>query len=189
MLPVTNLRSGTFFQDGSTLFKVLKYEHNKVGRGTANIKVRARNLLNGAIVNKTFISGAAVASADIEIRKVIYLYQQDKQAIFMDRVNFEQFALPLGLLGKAARLLKEELAAELFFFQGRPISVELPIKVIYKVKNAAPGLRGDTVASGTKEIELENGLRIKAPLFIKTGDRVVVNTREMKYAEREAKIK
>lgn len=184
MIPVTALRQGTFFEEKGTPFEVLKYTHTKLGRGTANIKVRVRNLKTGAVLEKTFISGAKVVPANLEKKRAKFLYKDREEYYFMDSKNFEQFSLGAKVLGERARFLKEGEGVEVLFYKEEPISVKLPLKMEFKVKEAPPGVRGDTATNIFKEVVLENGLRVKAPLFIKEGDIIVVDTRSGEYVKK-----
>lgn len=181
MISVTNLRQGTFFEENDVPFEVLKYTHSKIGRGTANIKVKIRNLKTGALNERTFISGAKVAPAELEKKEAQFLYQDAKSYYFMDSVGFEQFSLVQNILGNKAKFLKEGEKVKILFYQGKPLSIELLLKIKLKVVEAPPGIRGNTSTNIFKEVVLENKMTVKAPLFIKTDDIIVVDTRTGEY--------
>jgi len=196
MISATDLRSGVTFSDGKDIFQVLSYEHIKLGRGTANIKVKVKNLKTGAITEKSFISGAKVEEASVEKKETQYLYNNNKSQIgksksqnfvFMDRVSFEQFELTEDGVGEAAPFLKEGMEVKILFWQGIPLSVELPIKMGFKVKDTGPVIRGNSAVNIYKEAILENGLKLKVPLFIKVDDTILVDTRTGVYVERVEK--
>jgi elongation factor P len=184
MLSVTELRKGIVFAEGGTPFLVLSYNHSKMGRGTANIKVKIRNLKTGAVVTKTFISGASVEDAEVDRRSVQYLYSDNEGGHFMDPKTFEQFALPPKIISDAAYFLPEGGGAVILSFRGEPLSVELPLKTALKVTKTGPSEKGDTRSSATKEAILETGYKIQVPMFIKVGDAVKVNTETGEYVER-----
>ncbi|MBL7158886.1 elongation factor P [Candidatus Microgenomates bacterium] len=184
MIPVTNLRKGAFFEEDNVPFEVLKYTHTKLGRGTANIKVKIRNLKTGALNERTFTSGAKVEPAELEEKEAQFLYKDGKDYYFMEAVSFEQFALAKKILGNKAKFLKEEQKVKILFYQNEPLSIELPIKVEFKVIEAPPGIRGDTSTNVFKDVVLENQMTAKAPLFIKAGDIIVIDTRSGEYMKK-----
>jgi len=165
-------------------YLVLEYQHLKVGRGNANIKVRVRDLKSGAVLEKSFISGAVVEEGKIERKRVQYLYSDEKNLIFMDPSSFEQFAIPKGVGGGAERFLKDGTEVFLQVFQDEPIRVELPPKVDLKVVEAPPGDKGDTKQGGSKEATVETGYKLQVPMFVKVGEIIQVNTETGEYAGR-----
>lgn len=184
MIPVTQLRAGTTFKDGGEFYLVLKYEHVKLGRGNANIKIKARNLVTGKIVEKTYLSGARVEELATVKKKMQYLYGDAAGFYFMNPETFDQVAINPGVMGEQATFLKEGELVEVLFAEEGPLSVDLPTSVVLTVSQTEPGVKGDTAARTLKAATLENGLRIKVPLFIKVGDRVKVDTRTGEYVER-----
>lgn len=183
-LNATELRNGTVFQEAGNLFQVLNYEHIKMGRGSGTIKVKVRNLKSGSVVEKSFITGARVESADVEKKKAQFLYQDEQSYNFMDPVTFEQFAINASVLGESARFLKEGGEVNLVVFDGEAIGVELPNSIIYEISETGPGEKGNTVSNVYKEATLDNGLIVKVPMFIKVGDKIKVDTRTGEYVER-----
>lgn len=184
MISVTNLRSGTIYKEAGQPYLVLKYQHTKVGRGNASIKVKVRHLLTGAVSERTFVSGAAVEEADVEKVKMQYLYRDAGNAHFMNMSNFEQRALPLTLVEEDLPYLKEGLEVYLFLFEGKPSSVEMPLNVALKVTATEPGFKGDSATTVLKPAVLETGLKLNVPLFVKVGDTVKVDTRTGEYVGR-----
>ncbi len=184
MISVTELRSGTAFKLDGQPHLVLEYKHSKIARGTANVKVKARNLATGGVVEKTFISGAKVEPIETSVRKLQFLYQDGTGLFFMDPRSFEQFSLEKSVLGGKAKFLKEESLVKILFYEGRPLSVELPKSMAFRVSEAPPGVKGDSATGATKPVTLENGLIVQVPLFIKKGDRVKVDTQSGGYRER-----
>jgi len=122
MLPVTNLRNGTFFEENGVPFEVLKYTHTKLGRGSANIKVKICSLKTGVLSEKTFISGAKVALAELEKKEAQFLYQDGDSYCFMDSTSFDQFSLPQKILGNKAKFLKEGEKVKILFYKGESLS-------------------------------------------------------------------
>lgn len=202
MINVTDLRNGTVFKDGNQLFQVLNYDHVKMGRGSGNVKVKIKNLKTGAVTEKSFMTGARVDEAEVEKRKVQFLYCDRKGAIeastrsdgdsyrdgdsfnFMDRSSFEQFSISLQVVGDQARYLKEGMDVSLIVAEGEVLGIEVPNSLIYQIAETGPKEKGNTVSNAYKEATLENGLMVKVPMFIKMGDKVKVDTRSGQYVER-----
>lgn len=184
MINVTDLRNGTVFAEDDALFEVLNYEHIKVGRGSANIKVKVRNLKTGATIDKSYISGARVDEADLDKKKVQFLYADGREFTFMDGVSFEQFSLTKNQIDADTRLLKEGESYDLVTSDGVPLSLNLPRSMEFKIAEADPGVKGDSVSNIMKDATLENGMRVRVPLFIKPGDTVKVDTKTCDYVER-----
>ncbi len=184
MISVTELRTGTTFLFNGEPYQVLKYKHTKLARGTANVKIKARNLTTGAIVEKTFISGAKVEPVAAEIKTLQYLYQKDNDFYFMDPQSFEQFSLDKSVLGKKVEYLREESKVKVLFYEDKPLSVELPKSMVFEVASAPPGIRGNSATASNKPVELSNGLIVQAPLFIEKGEKIKVDTRTGEYMER-----
>ncbi len=164
---------------------VVEFEHIMPGKGSAFVRTRLKNLKTSKVLENTFKVGEKIDLVDLEKRKVQYLYTSGDKFAFMDNTTYEQFEIGRETIAGFEPYLKEGLEIILLFSDGVPVTVEFPKKVSYKVVEAEPGVRGDT-ASGrvTKEITLENGLKIRAPLFIKEGDTVVINTETGEYVER-----
>jgi elongation factor P len=183
MIPVTNLRAGTIFEDKGEIFKVLNYEHIKVGRGSASVRVKVQNLKSGSITDKSFISNAKVGKASVEKRDYQYLYKDSDSAYFMNPQTFEQITIPLKLLSEHI-FLKDGENFSIEFLNGEPLTLNLPPKMEFTVSDTGPDLRGNSATNIYKDAVLENGLIVRVPLFIKIGDRVRVDTRTREYTER-----
>ena len=184
MINVTELRSGIVFEERGEYFLVMQYEHIKMGRGGGTIKVRVKNLTSGANIDKSFPNGARVQDAVLERKKVQYLYRDGENFNFMENSTFEQFALPKSLIGTYVPYLKEGLEIVLFSIGERPMYVELPKILDYKITQTGGGSKGNTVGAAQKDALLENGLHVKVPLFIKNGEVIRVDTRSGAYVER-----
>ena len=184
MISVTDLRAGTVFQlDGRPLL-VLEYKHTKMGRGTANIKVKVRDLESGGVLEKTFISGAKVEPIDSHVKELQYLYRQGDEFFFLDPITFDQVSLGKDVLGETKDFLKEGLKAKVMFWQERPLSVELAKSVTYEVKETDPGAKGNSATNVFKPAILDSGLTVRVPLFIKVGEKIRIDTRTGEYIER-----
>lgn len=184
MIEVTALRNGTYFEEDGTPFEVVSYEHIKLGRGTANIKIRAKNLLTGAIISKGYISGKRVDEADIEEKIASFLYRTRDSYVFSREDEDEEIEIPISKVGESGRFLKKGMEVKILSYEEEPLTFTLPIKAVFKVKEAPPDARGNTVSASYKEVLLENNLKVKVPMFIDEGEEVVVDTRTGTYVER-----
>lgn len=184
MIGVEELRKGVIFELDNELYRVLEYEHRKMGRGSATIRVKARNLRTGATVEKTFPSGNRVQDVRLDHATVQYLYHDDQFYYFMDNETFEQTMLKAEQLGDAVNYLVDGMTIELETYKGEPISIELPTTVDMEVVEAEPGYAGDTANTPYKWCKTQTGLRVQVPLFVEVGDRIRVNTETGAYVTR-----
>lgn len=184
MIDVNELRKGVTFELDGGLYKVLDYSHNKTGRGNATIRVKARNLLTGANIERTFNSGLSVQDVSLDFHNVAYLYNDGDFYHFMDNETFEQPAIKADMLGDDAYYLKEGMEVKLTFYRGEPLDVEIPSSVDLKVVEAETAIRGDTATGVTKKVKTETGLEVNCPQFVKVGDTIRVNTETGEYVTR-----
>lgn len=184
MIDVNELRKGVTFELDGGLYKVLDYSHNKTGRGNATIRVKARNLLTGANIERTFNSGLSVQDVSLDFHNVAYLYNDGDFYHFMDNETFEQPAIKAEMLGDDAFYLKEGMEVKLTFYKGEPLDVEIPSSVDLKVVEAETAIRGDTATGVTKKVTTETGLQVNCPQFVKVGDTIRVNTETGEYVTR-----
>ena len=191
MLSATELRAGRTFQIDSTPYQVLKYEHIKMGRGGATVRISVRNLRTGGVEEKTFSTSATVEEIATAKRRLQYLYADGNNAVFMDPKNYEQVEVSRKVVGEQLAFLREVQEVDLLFWSGglggekdEPLGIDLPPKVTLTVLETDPGVKGNSATNIYKQATLENGLALKVPLFIKTGDKVRVDTRTGEYVER-----
>ena len=184
MIDVNELRKGVTFELDEGLFKVLEYSHNKSGRGNASIRIKARNLLTGANIDKTFQSGDRVQDARLDFHNVQFLYSDSAFYHFMDNETFEQPAIKADILGGDALYLKPGMEVKLTFYKGQPLDVELPTSVDLEVMEAEVAVRGDTATGVSKKVKTETGLQVQCPQFVKVGDIIRVDTRTGEYVTR-----
>lgn len=182
MLSITDLKKGTLIELNGEPHKVLEYNQKQMGRGGSIVNTKIKNLITGTTTDRTFKGSEKIESADVANRNVQFLYD-DGRLHFMDSEDFSQFAVDKDDV-TGAELLKEGQQCQAQFFDGNPISVELPIKIELKVTKAPEVVKGDTQSTVQKDVTLETGATIKAPIFIKTGDSIVVDTRDSSYVER-----
>ncbi len=184
MIDANELRKGVTFEMDGNLLKVLDYSHNKTGRGNANIKVKARNLITGANIERTFSSGVQVQDVFLDFNNVSYLYNDGDMYYFMDSVTFEQPAIKKESLGESAQYLTEGMEVKITFYKGEPIDVEIPTSVDLKVVEAAMAIRGDTATGVTKKVITSTGVQVQCPNFVSVGDTIRVDTRTGEYVTR-----
>ena len=184
MIDVNDLRKGVTFEYDGNLYKVMEYSHHKPGRGNATIRIKARNLRTGSNIDKTFQSGDRVQDARLDFHNSQYLYTDGEFFHFMDNETFEQPAVKGDVLGDSAGFLKEGMECKLTFYNGQPLDVELPLTVDLKVKRAEVAVRGDTATGVTKKVQVETGIEIQVPNFVKEGDTIRVDTRTGEYVTR-----
>ncbi len=184
-LQPTDLKKGVVVQLDGKPFKVIDYNQKVMGRGGSIVNVRLKNLIDGAVIPKTFKGQDKIESAEVNYQTVQFLYKDADSFYFMDPENFEQFQLPADVREDAAPYLKEGDTLSLQTFDGRVINVELPKNLYLEVTYAEDVVKGDTTSSVLKDATLETGLVIKVPAFIKTGDVISVDTETGAYRERK----
>ena len=184
MIDVNDLRKGVTFELDNTLYKVLDYEHHKPGRGKATIRVKARNLRTGTILDKSFISGDRVQDIRLDYHNVQYLYNDGELYHFMDLDTYDQPAISSKIVGDAAGYLKEGLEVKLTFYQNEALDIDLPITVDLAVIKAEVAVRGDTATGVTKKVMTETGLEVQVPNFVEEGNTIRVDTRTGSYITR-----
>lgn len=184
MISVTDLRAGTLFEDQGNIFQVLSYEHIKMGRGSANIKVKVKNIRSGSTTDKSFINGARVNEVSVLKKDLQYLYKDDVVAFFMNPKSFEQVEVPLKIIQSEEPYLKDGEEYSISFLGEEPLSINLPPKMEFVVAEAAPGVKGNSATNIFKDAILENGMKTKVPLFVNTGDKIRVDTRTGAYTEK-----
>ena len=160
------------------------FQHVKPGKGGAFVRTRVKNLLNGKVLERNFRSGERVELADIEEKRMQYLYLDGDNLVFMDQETFDQIPFPQEVVGDARKFLKENMEVEVLFWNGRPVNVELPAFVELLVTRCDPGLKGDTASGATKPATLETGAVVSVPLFVKEGDTLRIDTRTEEYVDR-----
>jgi elongation factor P len=185
MFGITDLKKGALIQIEGKPYRVVEYSQKVMGRGGSIVNVRLKNLIDGSVIPKTFKGSDKLEAAQVENRKVQYLYNDGSTYFFMDGDTFEQFELPADMVDEAASYLKEGNDINLQFFDGKVINVELPNNLYLEVTYAENVVKGDTTSSVLKDATLETGKVIKVPAFIKVGDVVKVDTRTGDYLERK----
>lgn len=166
---------------------VVDFQFVKPGKGQAFTRTRLKNMITGNVVERTFRSGEKLEEAQIEEKEMMYLYSQGDAYAFMDNKTYEQVEITSEHLGDAVHFLTENMNVEVLFFNGRPIGISLPNFVELEIVNTEPATKGDTVSGATKPATLSTGYTLNVPLFVNSGDWIVVDTRTGAYVERVKK--
>ena len=177
---VTDLKNGTIFKENGHPFVVVKYQHVKISRGSAQVRIKMKDLITGQVLEKSWQSTAHVEDTYVETKNAQYLYK-DGGYVFMDPENYDQFTISEETIGDSSAFLKEGEKVMVKYFEGTPIGVDLPITMVFEIKYTEPGFKGNTVTNVYKDAEIENGTKVKVPTFIKIGDKIKVDTRSGEY--------
>ena len=184
MLSLTEIKTGKRILWNAEPYVVVEYQHSFLGRGGAVMRTKLKNLLSGAIIDYTFQDKDKVEEAEVVKSKAQFLYHTGDEYAFMNMEDYDQFTLDKSVLGPLADYLIDGTEVTMLHWNGRPLNIELPIKMTFVVSEAPPGIKGDTASGGDKVVTLETGMLLTTPLFIKTGDRVIVNTEKGTYVSR-----
>ena len=184
MATTNDLKNGMVLNLDNQLWWVVWCQHHKPGKGGAVVRTKLKNVLSGKVVDKTFNADVKVDVASVDKRQMSYLYNDGESYVFMDTETYEQVHVPPDTVGDAAHFLLDNQDAVVALHDGIPLYVELPASVELTVEYTEPGLQGDRSTSGTKPARLETGYDIAVPLFIVTGEKVKVDTRDGSYLGR-----
>ena len=185
MATTADFRNGMVLEMDGQLWTIVYFQHVKPGKGGAFVRTKLKNVLTGAVLEKTFRAGERVTDVRLERRPVTYSYTDGQLYHFMDQNTFEMIPLSDEVIGEdQLKYLKENMECEGLVHEGNVLSVELPFFVELEITDTDPGVRGDTAQGGTKPATLETGAVIQVPLFVETGDVVKVDRREDKYLTR-----
>lgn len=184
MLSITDLKKDTLIQLEGQPYRVVEYGQKQMGRGGSIVNTKLKNLIDGSVLQKTFKGNDKIEEAEVSNQKAQFLYADDSQLHLMNETTYEQIAVSRDLLGRQADLLKEGESVTVQSFNERFINVDLPLKMTLKVIDAPEVTKGDTQSTVMKTVKLETGAEIQAPIFIKTNDNVVVDSRDFSYVER-----
>jgi len=184
MYTVADLRKGLQVVIDDEPYVVITFEFAKPGKGQAIYRTRMRNMLTGAIIDRTYRSGEALQQASLDQRNMQYLYKDEHNYYFMDNDTYEQVAIGKDALGDAYYYLKDNLTVEVLFFRGQAIGVNPPTFVNLRVTGAAPWAKGDTSGADLRLVTLESGHELRVPPFIVEGDVIQIDTRTGQYVTR-----
>ena len=184
MASTNDLKNGMVLDLDGQLWTVVWFQHHKPGKGGAMVKTTLKNVLSGKTVDKTFNAGVKVDTANVDKRTMQYLYHDGESYVFMDTETYDQIPVADATVGDASRFLLDNQEAIVAMHDGTPLYVELPASVELTIEYTEPGLQGDRSTGGTKPARLETGHEIAVPLFLTSGERVKVDTRDGSYLGR-----
>ena len=179
-----DFRNGTTFEMDGNVFKVVEFQHVKPGKGSAFVRTKLKNVISGAVIEKTFNPSDKYAAAQIEKREMQYLYNDSDIYYFMDNETYEQLPLNKEQLGDSLKFLKENMNVKILSYKGNVFSVEPPMFVELEVTYTEPGFSGNTTTTSGKPATLETGLELQVPMFVNIGDVLRIDTRTCEYMER-----
>ncbi|MGH3977550.1 MAG: elongation factor P [Pseudonocardiaceae bacterium] len=184
MATTNDLKNGLVLNLDGQLWSVVNFQHVKPGKGGAFVRTTLKNVLSGKVVDKTFNAGMKVDTTTVDRREMTYLYADGTDYVFMDPETFDQITVPTETVGATARYLLENSTTQVAVHEGVPLYVELPTSVELVISHTDPGVQGDRSTGGTKPATLETGAEIQVPLFVTTGEKVKVDTRDGRYLGR-----
>lgn len=184
MVSAGEFRKGMTIDIDGQIFTVVDFQHVKPGKGAAFVRTRLKNIVTGAVVERTFNPTEKVDEAVIERKEMQYLYNDGNLYYFMDTETYEQIPLNYDKVEDAMKFIKENMTAIIKFYKGEAFSVEPPTFVELEVVETEPGFKGDTATGGSKPATVETGAVIQVPLFVNVGDKIKVDTRTSEYLER-----
>jgi elongation factor P len=184
MTTTNDLKTGLVLNLDGELWSVVGFQHVKPGKGPAFVRTTLKNVLSGKVVDKTFNAGTKVDTATVDKRNMQYLYADGEDFVFMDLDTYDQIQLGRGTVGEAASYLLPEAEVIVATHESVPLYVELPTSVVLEVTYTEPGLQGDRSSAGTKPATVETGATVQVPLFITSGEKIKVDTRDGRYLGR-----
>ena len=184
MISTGELKKGIVIELDNELWQVLEYNHIKMGRGSAQVRIKLRNIKRGQTVERSFQAGEKWPRAYLETRPVQFLYSDGNDYHFMDNQSYEQFSMSAEKLGETARYLKDGMTLDRTSHEGETIGVELPVTVEHKIVETEPGFAGDTTGGARKPATTETGLVVQVPIFVGVGDTIRIDTRTGDYQTR-----
>ncbi len=184
MATTNDLKNGMVLNLDGQLWSVIWFQHHKPGKGGAMVKTKLKNVLSGKVVDKTFNADVKVDIASVDKRQMTYLYHDGDSYVFMDSQSYDQLPLSSDIVGDASNFLLDNQEAVVAMHEGTPLYIELPASVELSVEYTEPGMQGDRSTGGTKPARLETGFEVQVPLFITSGEKVKVDTRDGSYLGR-----
>ena len=178
------IRVGMLLEYKNDLWQVLKTQHVKPGKGGAFAQVEMKSVGKNTKLNERFRSSETVEKAEVDEKKFNFLYSDDKSSYFMDNVSYEQISMSKDLIGDKVRLLKENVEVIISLLDEKPLSIELPKNIDCIVESTDAVVKGQTAASSYKPAKLDNGLTISVPPFIESGDKIIIDSRNLEYVKK-----
>ena len=184
MVTAGDFRNGVTFEMDGNVYSIIEFQHVKPGKGAAFVRTKIRNVISGAVTEKTFNPNDKYPTAFIERKDMEYLYNDGDLYYFMDSETYEQLPISPNVLGDNFRFVKEIMVCKVLSYKGNVFGIEPPNFVELQVTETEPGVKGDTATNVTKPATLETGAEIKVPIFINEGEMIRVDTRTGEYMER-----
>lgn len=184
MIYTSDFHIGMRLKVGDDIYNIVDFQHARTAQRRANVWTKLKNIRTGQVLEKTFSANEKFEEPDFKAKRMQYLYNDRDGFHFMDSRTYDQIALTEDQIGDYQWFLQENVEYEILFFEGNPVNLEMPAAVVLEVTEAEPAVKGDTVSNITKLVTVETGLTVKVPLFIKTGDKIKIDTRESRYLER-----
>ena len=184
MFNINDIKNGVTFLYEGQIYQVVDFLHVKPGKGSAFMKAKLKNLRTGGTVEKTFNSNVKLEKAMIDRQNMQFLYSSGDVYNFMNMETYEQSELQKSQLGEEEKFLKEGLDVIVTFYQGELLGIVLPDKIEYTVQQTEPAVKGNTTNNAQKDAVMENGLKVRVPLFIEQGEKILVSTKDGKYDSR-----
>ena len=183
-ISANEIKPGMLIEHKDELWEVLKTQHVKPGKGGAFNQVELKSVKKGTKLNERFRSSDTVERAHLEDKKFNFLYADEDNCHFMDQINFEQIQIKKSLLGEKSKLLKENMEVNVEFYEDQALSVDLPSSVELIIETTDAAIKGQTASSSYKPATLENGINIMVPPFINSGDKIILDTRNLEYIKK-----
>lgn len=174
---------GDFIEIDNNIFQIIKITHTHRGRGKADLEFQLKNVKNNSVISKVFVPDEEIDEAELEKKKIYFLYIKNNKAYFLDEEK-KKFELSIEEIGSKYRFLKKELELYGFFYDDKLIGIQFPIKAVYEVISAPPGIKGDSEKSNYKIVTIDTGAEIAVPLFINVKDKIIINLEKEEYVER-----
>ncbi|EOH87846.1 elongation factor P [Enterococcus pallens] len=184
MISVNDFKTGLTIEVDGDIWRVVDFQHVKPGKGAAFVRSKLKNLRTGGVQEKTFRAGEKVAKAQIDNRKMQYLYDDGGNYVFMDMDNYEQIEIPQTQIADEMLYVLENTELNVIMYGSEILGVDLPNTVILEVAETEPNIKGDTSSGGSKPAIMETGLTVNVPFFVNQGDKLVVNTQDGSYVSR-----
>ena len=184
MATTNDLKNGLVLNLDGQLWTVVELQHVKPGKGGAFVRTTLKNVLSGKVVDRTFNAGTKVETATVDKRSMTYLYKEGDDFVFMDADTYDQIHVPAAVVGDAANYLLDNAEAVVAVHEGVPLYIELPTSVELLITYTEPGLQGDRATGGTKPATVETGAEVQVPLFVTTGEKIKIDTRDGRYLGR-----
>jgi len=184
MVSAGDFRNGVTFDMDGNVYQIIEFQHVKPGKGAAFVRTKIRNVITGAVTERTFNPSDKYPTAYIERKDMEYLYSDGDLYYFMDQETYENIPINKSILSDNFKFVKENTVCKILSYKGNVFGVEPPTSVTLEVTQTDPGFKGDTATNATKPAVLETGAEIKVPLFIEEGEMVIVDTRTGEYLSR-----